>query len=257
MPSMSKVEEGLKKGMFHFGQFVEKVIGQAKKAKTSYETRTGIKPVLALESQIQKEKIYQLIDYVTDRFVISSIPELREKNSMEIGEGPFHYLHSFVERKAKGACGVLLGGSKPFAKGKISSAMVIRANSRSLPFDSQYYDYVVARFTTPFQSDLVGPVKELGRVMAPDATGVLIDFHPFGLFAKSGQERLRGVESSIRGLEDYYKMCRVARLEVTDIREAFIDDTLRNFFTTPTEMASFRELKGSPLVLCLFLMKTR
>ena len=63
------------------------------------------------------------------------------------------------------------------------------------------------------------------------------------------------MQATIRGLEDYYKMCRVSALSIVDMHEGFIDDTLRNQFATPDEMSAYREIKGTPLVIFLQMVK--
>jgi len=243
--------------MTRLGNFVEGLIGQAKSAKTQLGTRSGIQPVIALESRLSPERMRQLLDFVTDRLVLPTFPALKDKSLLEVGEGPMRYVLAFAERKPRVNTGVVVG-SGLMASGPVpSGALLLRGVFKALPFPAEHFDFAAVRLTTPLQGDVVGPVKEVGRVLTPDGTAILVDYHPFGLFAKSGASRMRGVESSIRGLEDYYKMCRLAGLSITDIREAFIDDSLRNFFGTPEEAQIFRDLKGSPLILCLMVTKMR
>ena len=251
------VETGLKKGMEKMGNFLERLIGQAKHAKVTYETRVGMQPVLALESRLKIEKLKQILDTLTDRMVLPLFPSLKDKVVLEMGEGPLHYLSSFAERKTRLSSGLSVGEG-PAVNGPVpSGALVMRGQLKSLPFESNYYDFVAARLTTPLQGDVLASVKEIGRVLAPDGEAILVDYHPFGLYAKSGTARMRSVESSIRGIEDYYKMCKLAGLTVTELKEVFLDDTVRQFFTTTEELAAFRDLKGTPLVLCLLVSKVR
>jgi len=85
---------------------------------------------------------------------------------------------------------------------------------------------------------------------------VFIDYHPYGLYAKKGPNRLRSVESSIRGAEDYYRICRAAGLRVVDLREAFVDENLRSYFGDD-QISAYRSMKGSPLTIYLFFYKPR
>jgi hypothetical protein len=84
---------------------------------------------------------------------------------------------------------------------------------------------------------------------------IAVDFHPFGMFAKKGASRLKPIESTVKGLEDYYRICKTAGFRVINIREGLIDENLRPFFVTEAEKQSFRMIKESPLLIFLFLKK--
>lgn len=252
----------LQKSMEAVGRLIEQGIGQAKKAKKSVEAKSGLQPILSLESRLPLPKIRQLIDLFTERFVPPSLPNVKDKAVLEMGEWPLRFSALMMERRPKVFCGAIADG--PVAGGLEKTKVIkeeipylLRASFKSVPFEDQFFDLVICRLASPHQGDVISSFKELGRLLMPEGVGLVVDYHPFGGYAKSGTERLRSVQATIRGLEDYFKVCQMAELAVTEVREGFVDDTLRNQFTTPQEMAAFRELKGTPLVLFLKVKKQR
>ena len=249
------VEAGLKKGMTRIGNFLERMIGQAQKAKKTVETRSGIKPVLSLEGRFAMERLRELIDTAADRLIASSIPQVSGKTVAEIGQPPLRTIKALAAKKPKLLCGFLVGDGAQNPEGP--EVLLSRGSFKTLPFEDQFFDWVVMRLASPLQGDVVQAFKELGRVLSPNGAAVVLDYHPYGLFSKSGNPRLRGVESTIRGVEDYYKICRMAQLIPVDLKEVFIDDSMRGIFTTAEELAGFRDVKGTPLLICFHVRKTR
>ncbi len=255
MDNVNPVEKILHKGAGFLGNLIERVVGKAKQAKEGLDKKAGIQPILSLESRLPVLKLKQLIDLMGERFVLSAIPSLAEKTVLEVGEGSLKFQKLILDKKPKVFCGVSVGES-----GKLPQSgmpFVLKGSFKSIPFEEAFFDWALCRLASPLQGDVISSIKELGRVLAPEGEGFLLDYHPFGLYAKGGKERLRSVQSTIRGVEDYFKMAKMAGLAVTDLHEGFIDDTLRNQFTLPDEMSAFREIKGTPLVLFLRVMKQR
>ncbi len=254
---MSNLERSLRTVMEMVGRFVESIIGHARKAKVQVGTRGGVQPILSLESLVGMNRIGQLISATTERVVLPAIPELKEGSALDVGEGPPQFLKRFMERGAQTAVGFEIGGGSQGAQGDQERGYVVRGKVSAIPFSDNFFDYISVRLATPFQGDIIKVVREVGRVAAPGGQGVLIDYHPYGLYAKKGPDRLRSVESSIRGAEDYYRICRAAGLRVVDLREAFIDENLRGFFEGDQQLAAYRSLKGTPFAIFLFFYKPR
>ena len=238
-----------------FGRLLETLAGQAKKAKGGLEGKSGLQPILALESRLPIPKLKQLIAFCGDRFLLQNLTQLKDKTVLEIGEGPLRFQKNIAEQKPKFLAGIVIDGVTP--QSLDPSSLLLKGTLKSIPFENQFFDFVVALLTTSHQGDVVSAFKEMGRILAPEGIGLIVDFHPFGLYAKTGTQRLRSIAATIRGLEDYYKMCRVAGLSIVDLHEGFVDDTLRNQFVTLPEMEAFREIKGTPLVLFLRVKKTK
>lgn len=254
---MSDSLEGfLKKMMEGAGRAIEKVIGEAHKAKVSVGTRSGIKPILSLESQLSPAKVRQLINFSIERICVPTLPDLKGQATLEIGDAPSILTARFTGQQARISIGFEIGGAQTMRQGEPSRGSVARGLPSSLPFEKDFFEYIGARLATNLQGDMIRAIKEIGRVLAPGGQGFFADFHPFGLYAKKGTERLRAVESTIRGIEDYYKICRSAGLRIVDLREAFVDESFRQMFEGD-EIQVYRNVKGTPLVVFIFFFKPR
>jgi SAM-dependent methyltransferase len=252
----SSFESSLKSLMVGIGHLIEKIIGEAQKAKVSVGGRSGLKPILSLESQFLPAKVSQIITVAIERVCTPLIPNLKGQVAVEIGEGPHLFLSRFIGQQARVPVGCEIKSSPVSRQGDSSRGYLVRGVPASLPFDKDFFEYVVARLATHLQGDIIRAIKEIGRVTSPGGQGFLVDFHPFGLYAKSGGDRLRPVESTIRGIEDYYKVFRSAGLRIVDIRESFIDESFRNLFEGE-EIQSYRNVKGTPMVIFIFFFKPR
>jgi ubiquinone/menaquinone biosynthesis C-methylase UbiE len=254
---MSKsLEDGLRQFMTWLGHLIERGIGEAKKAKVSVGTRGGVQPILSLESQLPVAKIQQMITAATERIYLPVIPHLDGKCTLEIGEGKPVFAQQFLQKQARLVVEANISEASSVAQGDASRGYVVNAQTGAVPFADNFFDYIVGRLGTGSQGDIVKSVKEMGRVLMPGGQGVFIDFHPFGLFSRKGAQRMLAVESTIRGLEDYYKICRSAELRIVNLREAFIDENLRSVFSHG-EIQSYRNVKGTPLLLFIFFFKPR
>lgn len=252
-----KFQDALRKGMHVFGRVVEAVIGQAKKAKVSVVPAHGIEPILAIEGQLPMAKIRELILVSIDRLVKPVIPNLVDKSSLEMTQGQMIFSNLMKEKGAAVSIHVDIGDSagsypKDVKSGNFHS---IRASARSIPFEDGFFDFVVANLATSQQGDIVRVVKEIGRAVTLGGTAVIVDFHPFGRFAKKGSVRLKSIESIVRGVEDYYKICKNSGFSVDYVREAFIDETVRKLFVSPEEKSSFRSIKDTPFLIFLMVSK--
>ncbi|PIU57652.1 MAG: hypothetical protein COS89_03975 [Deltaproteobacteria bacterium CG07_land_8_20_14_0_80_38_7] len=250
------LENFLRQIMTSFGGIVERLIGSAHKAKMSVGTRSGIQPIISLEGQIEQNKIQDMISFATERIYLSTIPLLQDHATLEIGEGEPLFTQRFVQQKARSSVYMDLSNMAGIPQGDATRGYVIKGSAGSLPFHNDFFDYICARLTTNLQGDIVKSVKEIGRVLIPGGQGVFIDFHPYGLYAKHGSDRMLSVESTIRGIEDYYKICRTSGLRIISIKEAFIDESFRPMFAGDA-IQSYRNIKGSPLILFVYFFKPK
>jgi len=242
--------------MILFGTAIERGIRLFAKAKVRVETRGGVQPLLALESQLSSERTVKLLEVGEEKILTHTIPALSEKYVLEISEGPARFLPRFLQLGAKRVVGLQYQQRESLKQGDVSRGFFIRGLASMLPFSSERFDYVAARFATSSQGDVQKHLKEIERVLRPGGQGVLIDFHPYGPYASRGEKRLRDLASPITGLTDYYRLCKHVGLRVVDLRESFLDESMRQFFAQE-EIHTYRSLKGSPLLVFLFLYKPR
>lgn len=246
----------LRESMEFLGRVVEGLIGKAKNAKVQVSARGGTQPVLSLEGQLSPPRIRDLIEAAAQKVLWNTIPTLKGLSAIEIGEGQPIYSARLLACQAKVAIGVEIGSTQVVRQGDASRGFFIRSSITKFPFRDGSFSYFLARFATQYQGDLTRALQELGRVMVSGGQGVVVDYHPFGLYAKKGTHRARPADSGVHRFEDYYRLCRQTGFRVVDVREVFIDDQLRQFFKEE-EIQVYRNLKGTPLLIFLFVYKPK
>lgn len=249
-------EATLRKAMEALGRVVEQLIGKAKKAKVQVGSRGGVQPVLSLESLLPQDRMKEIIEEATKKVLADSIPDIKGGVALEIGEGPALYGRKLLGSKASSAVSVEIGGRLTERQNDATRGFVIQAKPSRLPFRNQFFDYVLGRLATPHQGDIVKAVTEIGRVLAPGGQGVIVEFHPFGLYAKRGPQRMKSIESNLRKFEEYYRLCRKAGLRVVNLRESFVEEDMRSLFVEG-EISAYRSLKNTPILAFFFIYKLR
>jgi SAM-dependent methyltransferase len=253
----NKWEEYLKKGVFKVGTTLEHLIGKAERLGTNIKgSSMSAQPVLSLEGQIQLPKLKEVIAAASEKVIAPIIPSLIDKTALEVREGPARLTKLFKERGASVSVHADMGASAGSYGRPEAGTSSIRSVSSRMPFEDGFFDHIVALFANQYQGDILKGIKEFSRLLSMTGEGVFSDFHPFGMFAKRGNLRLRPAESPVRGVEDYYRICKSAGLKVTAVRESFIDESLRGLFVTEDEKASFRVIKETPLVIYIFVKKS-
>ncbi|MFH0800600.1 MAG: methyltransferase domain-containing protein [Pseudomonadota bacterium] len=249
-------EKSLRHGMEALGRVVESLIGKAKQARVQVSTRGGVQPILSLESQLEPLRIREVIEASAQKVLSGAIPDLNGGEALEVGEGPAAFGSRMLACHAKAALGVEIGGGSVARQGDISRGFTIRAQLMRLPFADNRFSYFLARLATQFAGDMVRNARELSRVLTPGGQGMIVDYHPFGLYAKHGAGRVRSADSGVHRIEDYYRLCRQAGLRIVDVREVFIDEGMRQLFGEQ-EIGAYRNLKGTPLLIFIFVYKPK
>ncbi len=254
---MSELEENLRKSMQTLAKLVKRLIQGAEKAKVQVESRRGVQPVLSLESQLSNEKIRELIKNSEEKMISACLPGLAGKKAVEVGEAPARFLSKLLQRGAELSVAVEMSGSLAHSQqGNLSRGYIVKGSAAALPFADASVDYVVARIASPLQGDVSKVLQELGRVLSMGGQGVVLDYHPYGLYATRGLSRVKSLESSLRHVQDYYKTCRDAGIRVIDFRETHLDESVRSLFAEK-EISLYRHLKGTPLVAGYFVYKPK
>lgn len=249
-----KLEEYLKRGVAAAGLVVEKIIGEADKLKSSISKSSGgAQPILSLEGQISIPKLKELIATAADKII--TIPNLVDKTALELREGRSSLTAKLKERGASFSVHADMAGTTGSYEKPTQGSYTIRGSSHFLPFEDGFFDYIIGNLASQYQGDITKAIKELSRLLILGGEGVIVDFHPFGLYAKRGSVRLRPMGFVTRGIEDYYKICKSVQLKILDLKEGFLDESMRASFVTEGEKSAFRIVKDTPLILCLFVKK--
>jgi SAM-dependent methyltransferase len=196
-----------------------------------------------------------MINAAYEKTASQKIPPLVDKTAIEIKEGGALLTRQFKDKGATVAVHIDMGGSAGSYGQSEKGVVSVRGLPSRLPFEDGFFDYIIAHFANQFQGDISKSVKEFSRLLSIAGEGIITDFHPFGMYAKRGNIRLKPVESTIRGVEDYYKMCAGVGLKVTSVKESFFDENLRPMFVTEDEKSAFRIVKDTPLLIHLYVRK--
>lgn len=249
-------EQGLRKLMTFLGRGVEAVIGKAKSASAHVGTRGGVKPILSLDSQLRPARIAEIISASVERVMKNSIPDIKGGIALEVGEDGPMFSTRIIGMQAKLSVCVEVSGKTALRQGTGDRGFVIRGEPQRLPFGNARFSYLIAQLATPLRGDIMRAARELGRVLLPGGQGVIVDYHPFGLYAKRGDSKIRPIDASANHFEDYYRICKQSDLRVVDVREVFVDESMRQMFK-PDEISAYRNLKGTPLVIFIFIYKPK
>ncbi len=252
-----KIEDMLRKGMQSMGQVVERAIGKAQATrKVVSEKPRRVASPRTLESVLSIQKVKDLLKIAAERLIPTQIPTLADRRVFEVGDGVGSFSPTLKDRGAKMVVAVEIGGSGfAIAADHVDRQYLVRSSVSRLPFRNGMFDYGVANLLTPYQGDFLHTLKELSRILAPGGTLIATDFHPFGAYARRGSLRIKPSEATMRGLADYYKAARLAGLQLVDIRESFLDETVRSLFETVEEKQIYRILRETPLILCMITRK--
>lgn len=247
----AQFEDILRKAVYRIGKFTERLIEESSKISSPLAT----KPILALEGQVQISKLKEIIESEANKIFTSSMPSLIDKTALEICEHGSKLADKFKEKGASLSVHVDMDtgpGTYETAKKDIISC---KSSANRLPFEDSFFDQIYANLASQRQKELALSIHEMGRVLTLGGEAIICDFHPFGSFARKGTARLRPIESSAAGFEDYYKFCSQASLKIDHVKEIFVDDNLKTYFKTDEEKAAFRMVKDSPLLIFIFVKK--
>lgn len=251
-----KWEDALRKGVYHVGTALESAIAAAEKIGAGIKgSSASTQPVLSLEGQLSIQKLKEVIGQAVDRTLMPSIPGLIDRTALELREGPASLAKSFKEKGASVSIHADIGGGAATQGRPDPGIFSVRCVNSKLPFEDGFFDFAIGVYASQFQGDILKALKELSRVISISGEGVIVDFHPFGMYAKRGSMRIRPITSIVRGIEDYYKICRSSGLRITNIRESFFDETVRPLFITEDERSAFRIIRETPILVYLFVKK--
>lgn len=249
------VKGGLRRAVYFFGTKLESVINSFNRVKKGVGAKGGLQPILSLESQLSDVKIRELISFSLSGLLDRNFPQLKDKVTLEIADGGITYSPDFVRAGSKTSVFCDIGGTHPKPI-DISSGYLVEGTAENLPFKPGTFDFFIANLATPSQGDVLKGIEELSRIMSVGAQGILFDFHPYSMFANKGELRMRSLKSSIKGVEDYYRVSSRCGLRLVNLRELFIDERSRSIFA-PDYLTVYRNAKGSPFIIVLYFYKPK
>ena len=258
-------EERLRTAMARLGYWVEQGIdsmirlrGRVGAEVAQRIVTAQVQPILAIEDQLAAAKLRELIQFSEKKLIFDLMPPVLDRSVLIIGEHATEWGEWFRQKGGGMILQATLGPLTPAVEADTPSGIyTVSVRLGQLPFAAAQWDVVIATMAThalPGQLSLFSRIQDVVRVTANGGRAIVLDYHPFGRFAKRGRGRLRN-DASIRGISDYYEHAKTWGARVTAIREIFLDDEWREFFATDADRIAFRALKGTPLLLGLELQK--
>lgn len=242
-----KWEENLRRGVIKVGQWLEVAVTKAESVRAR-KSLGKVAPVLSLEGQIPTAKVKELLHHISLQVVSGLLPPLIDKSVLLIGDGVAAAAPLCADKGASALLQVELAANES-SLADHDTPMLIHSHAQKLGVASQYFDTAIAFLATPLQGDFAQVLAELSRCVVLGGEMIIVDFHPFGHYARKGAQRLRPAETSMRGLEDYYRLAQDQQIMLSECREGFCDERARAFFITPDEKQLYRSIKDDPLVI--------
>ena len=129
---------------------------------------------------------------------------------------------------------------------------------RDIPAAS--YDCIVSTLTIAHIPHMEEAIKAWSRILKDGGDLVITDFHPTTL-ADGGKrsfqhgKRTLSVKNYVHPLDKVKTACSHAGLQVVELQEIFIDDTVRSFYEEQQAMHVYNRYKGMPVIYGFHLKK--
>ena len=136
---------------------------------------------------------------------------------------------------------------------------LVAAQALALPFTDESFDLVTCSLMISHVEDLQSFVTELARVARPGGHLLISDLHPFGHLLgwnrsfveqrNGGVERI-GIHYYRHLHEEYFRAFRTEHLEIEELREPRIDESVKHFFEgSRGGLTNYQRIYGYPVVL--------
>ena len=190
-----------------------------------------------------------------DAFAIS----LAGRRVLDVGCGIARRLAS-----ARGAGASLVAGvdlTPEMLAQATAEPLLAAADVRALPAPDGSFDVVWCRLVLGHLPSLDAAYGELARACARGGDVVVTDFHPAA--AAAGHRRtfrdasgdVHEVEHHVHTLGDHRAAAERARLELRELRDGVVDDSMRAFYERARRPEELERQRGLPLVLALHFVR--
>lgn len=163
-----------------------------------------------------------------ERYLMPLLPSVRGKSILDLGCGTGRWLQILVNMEPSLGVGIDLSTAMlAVAQRKASlQGILVKADCTQLPFCAQCFDLVVFSFALGHIAGIGRVIKELARVMKPDADLYVSDIHPEA-YDKGWRTGFRD-ETSAAEIEQSPR-------SLTSIRERFLSAGFSSVQTLPCE----------------------
>ena len=194
--------------------------------------------------------------------------DFKDKSVLDAGCGTGRYLNILQQFHPASLAGIDLSPAmlqRAQAKESCNTANLGVGGLEHLPFRAGLFDVVLTTLALGHVSDLSKAIAELSRVMTNGGTLLISDFHPFGkllswkrTFQKqeaSGEKSLVSARYFLHLYADYFKALSSAKIEILDMHEPLIDESLKPFYERAGRLDIYERFHGYPLLLILLARK--
>jgi len=230
----------LKKVIQPLGKSVEKVGGWVEKRRSQKPTKSfSSSENISLPSDYT---LRGLMQHLEEREIRSLIPNLAGKKTLCASWGENTLSHLLQEKKA---APLLMMAPQAEDLGKISEntsdQFGLVGNLKAAPFRNDFFDCAIISAWNR-KNELSTWVGELTRISRDGSRMVLVFTHPYLQYLSKSTRKIP------YGVSQNFMTLRRAGIYVEEIKEAFVDDSLKESAPDlPT--ASIENLKGLPLLI--------
>ncbi|MDO8643828.1 MAG: hypothetical protein Q7S00_02530 [bacterium] len=203
------------------------------------------------------ERLTDLFSHLEQREIRPRIPSsLREKTALHLSAFPGLMTPVFLE---KGASLIIHLSPRPFRNAPTEpKTFSIQGSPQNMPLKSTTVDFMILSLSNLSKDKTPLLVRESGRLLKDGGKLILSHWHPFlgqRLREKFGPKE-SGDEEKMN-FEKYFKLFRQEGLSIGNLKEIFLDGSLRSFFKTEEEKHFFNLDRGAPLAIFFFLSKIK
>ena len=190
------------------------------------------------------------------------------RSVLDAGCGTGRYLGFLQQLHPRRLTGIDLSPAmlgKAREKDSCSSATLCVAGLERLPFLNATFDFVLSTLVLGHVPDLATAIAELSRALRNGGTLLISAFHPFGkllswkrTFRKQepgGEARVVSARYYLHLYADYFKAMGSAGIQILDVYEPLIDDSVRPFYERAGRLDIYERFHGYPLLLVFLARK--
>ena len=210
----------------------------------------------------QPDNLMLLLDGEIFGNLLNKIPA-RNAVIVDIGCGTGRHWKRILENNPKSLTGYDVSeGMLQKLRKKFPAAITYKPVGNLLPqLETGSCDVIVSTLTIAHIENLQEALHEWNRILRKGGHMIITDFHPDAL-AKGGKRTfkqgvvLKSIKNYIHPLDELMRTTAQMRLKTVELKERFIDESVKHFYEKQNAKAVFEKFKGTPIIFGLLLNKS-